>query len=331
MSVELDPTQIFYPAHEVIVDDNDIAVVTSNVSTGSTSSLASTGAHGSQMRTCTHHAPTNIRMQPRTHPMKPLESAFSSSFVPRQESKWAYAALTIASNEAIADSGATQIFVMDGIPVHNRQKTTCPLKVALADGRRVMLTHMCDIIIPGLPTTLVGHIIPELSIASLFGIRVLTAAGCTVKFDIKKCVVKYNGKIILTGVKDPATDLWTLPIVGSAGKTSQMDDHDEQDAFDNLRDEFLEKPNAAYSTEPSSLAIPLCASTQACGTIQTGMLKDSQTPRRTNSVSSHIPSDPRPTASSSHTNRCAAPRYQHSSKQSGTVTSTDALISQLKE
>ena len=100
--------------------------------------------------------------------------------------------------------------------------------------------------------------------ASLFGIRVLTAAGCTVKFDIKKCVVKYNGKIILTGVKDPATDLWTLPIVGSAGKTSQMDDHDEQDAFDNFRND------AANSTKPSSLAIPLYASTQACRTIQTG-------------------------------------------------------------
>jgi hypothetical protein len=71
-------------------------------------------------------------------------------------------------------------------------------------------------------------------------------------------------------MKDPATDLWTLPIVGSAGKTSQMDDHDEQDAFDNLRNEFLEKANTAYSTEPSSLAIPLYASTQACGTIQTG-------------------------------------------------------------
>ena len=129
---------------------------------------------------------------------------------------------------------------------------------------------MCDIIIPGLPTTLVGHIVPELSIASLFGIRVLTAAGCTVKFDIEKCVVKYNGKIILTGVKDPATDLWTLPIVGSAGKTSQMDDHDEQDAFDNLRNYFLEKANTAYNTEPSSPAILLYASAQASGTIQTG-------------------------------------------------------------
>ena len=67
---------------------------------------------------------------------------------------------------------------------------------------------------------LVGHIVPELSIASLFGIRVLTEAGCTVKFDIEKCVVKYNGIIILTGMKDLMTDLWTFPIVGSAGKTT---------------------------------------------------------------------------------------------------------------
>jgi len=92
--------------------------------------------------------------------------------------------------------GTTQIFIMDGTPVHNKQTTICPLKVALADRRRVMSTHMCDIIIPGLPTMLVGHSVPELSIASLFGIRVLTEAGCTVKFDSRKCVVKYNGKII---------------------------------------------------------------------------------------------------------------------------------------
>ena len=109
---------------------------------------------------------------------------------------------------------------------------------------------------------LVGHIVPELSIASLFGIRVLTAAGCTVKFDIEKCVVKYNGKNILTGMKDPTTDLWTLPIVGSVGKTSPMDTHDEQDVFEPLRDEFMERANAACSATTSSLAVPLCTSTQ---------------------------------------------------------------------
>jgi len=128
---------------------------------------------------------------------------------------------------------------------------------------------MRDIIIPGLPTMLVGHIVPELSIASLFGIRVLTAAGCTLKFDIEKCVVKYIGTFILTGMKDPTTDLWTLPIIGSAGKTSPMDTHDKQDAFNNLRDEFMERANAACSTMTSSLAVPLCASTQAYETEET--------------------------------------------------------------
>jgi hypothetical protein len=180
ISTTSDPALLFSPVSEFIVDDDDITVVTSNVSNGSTTSL---------------------------------ESAFSS-FAPRQQSKCAYNTMTIASNEAIADSGATQIFVMDSTPVHNKRKRTCPLKVALADGCRVMSTHMCDIIIPGLPTTLVGHIVPELSIPSLFGIHVLTEAGCTVKFDIKKCVVTYNGKIILIGMNDPMTDLWTLPIVG---------------------------------------------------------------------------------------------------------------------
>jgi hypothetical protein len=90
---------------------------------------------------------------------------------------------------AITDSGATQIFIMEGTPVNNKRPTDCPLKVALADGRRVMSTHICDVDIPGLPVVLTGHIIPELSIASLFGIRVLTDVGCIVTFDIDKCVV----------------------------------------------------------------------------------------------------------------------------------------------
>jgi len=115
----LDPTHIFSPAHEILADDDDITVVTSNVSESSMKSLASEKTTGSRMRTQTHHAPNNIRMRTRTHPTKNLESAFPS-FAPRQESKWAYAAMMIALNEAIADSGATQIFVMDGIPVHNK-------------------------------------------------------------------------------------------------------------------------------------------------------------------------------------------------------------------
>jgi hypothetical protein len=153
---------------------------------------------------------------------------------------------------------------MEGTPVRNKRQTTCPLNVTLANGRRVTSTHMCDIIIPGLPTTLIGHIVPKLSIASLFGIRVLTEVGCTVKFDDKKCVVRYNGKIILIGMKDLTTDLWTLPIVGPAGMTSLNDTREEQNPFVNLREEFLEATSKASSSKESTLAVPGCASAQAC-------------------------------------------------------------------
>jgi hypothetical protein len=83
--------------------------------------------------------------------------------------------------------------------------------VSLADGRQVMSTHMCDIHIDGLPFVLVGHIIPNLSIASLFGIRILTEAGCEVTFTNKECIICYPCKIILCSKKDATTDLWMLP------------------------------------------------------------------------------------------------------------------------
>ena len=155
---------MYSPTRDIFVDDDDITVVTSNVSEGSPTSLALAG--------------TEVTRMP-----------------PHKLPKWGYAAMTIASNEAIAESGATQIFFVDCIPIHNRQQTTCPLKVALADGRRVMSTHMCNIIIPGLPPMLVGHIILELSIASLFGIRVLTAAGCTVTFESTNALLNTMKKL----------------------------------------------------------------------------------------------------------------------------------------
>jgi hypothetical protein len=79
---------------------------------------------------------------------------------------------------------------------------------------------MCDIVIEGLPSILMGYIIPDLSIASLFGIRVLTESGCEITFTTTECIVRYNNKIILRGAKDPVTDFWTLPL-GTASMTSQ--------------------------------------------------------------------------------------------------------------
>ncbi len=120
--------------------------------------------------------------------------------------------LTIAASQAIADTGATSIFVMERVDVKNKRPATKPLTINLPEGRQVKLMHICDINIPGLPMMLMGHIVPNLAIASLFGIRVLCKAGCKVVFDDDKCDVYFKDKLILQRYKDPSTDLWTLPI-----------------------------------------------------------------------------------------------------------------------
>ena len=131
------------------------------------------------------------------------------------------AAIPTSAKVAIADSGVTQIFIMEGTPVTNKRRTDRPLKVVLADGQKVMSTHVCDVYIPGLPIVLTGHIIPDLSIASLFGIQVLTDVECTVTFD--KLVVNFNGNKILRGYKDEETDLWNLPLGGDQRTPAQHD------------------------------------------------------------------------------------------------------------
>ncbi len=136
---------------------------------------------------------------------------------------FANAAIPTLAKKAIANSGATQIFIMEGSPVANKRLTDRPLKVAFADGRTVMSMHICDVYIPGLPVVLTGYIIPDLSIASLFGIRVLTDVGCTVTFDIDKCVVNFNGTELLRGYKDEKMDLWILPLGGDQRTPAQHD------------------------------------------------------------------------------------------------------------
>ena len=120
--------------------------------------------------------------------------------------------IAIAALQAIADTGATSIFIMEGTPCKNIHPAICPLTINLPDGTKVKSTHTCNITIPGLPKVLVGHVVPKLTIALLIGIRVLCDAGCKVLFTKNKCDVWYNGNIILCGKKDPSTDLWMLPI-----------------------------------------------------------------------------------------------------------------------
>ncbi len=81
--------------------------------------------------------------------------------------------ITITTNQAIADTGTTSIFIMVGADVDNKGLAVKPLTINYLDGKQIQSTHVCDIQIPGLLTVLTGHFVPSLGIASLIGIRPL--------------------------------------------------------------------------------------------------------------------------------------------------------------
>ncbi len=128
-------------------------------------------------------------------------------------------AVTFAAHMAIADTGATLIFIMEGANVAKKQVAQKPLTINLPRGKKVMSTHICDFNIPGLPTVLTGHSVPSLAIASLMCICPLCKAGCIVVFDKDKCDVMFNGKVILPGYKEPTTNLWMLPVTNKVCTT----------------------------------------------------------------------------------------------------------------
>ena len=80
----------------------------------------------------------------------------------------------------------------------------------------VKSTHIYHLALPGLSSVLEGHIVSDLTVASLIGIRILSKAGCVVVFTDMACYVMYNSKVISTGCKGPSTDLWVLPITPNA-------------------------------------------------------------------------------------------------------------------
>jgi hypothetical protein len=121
--------------------------------------------------------------------------------------------MRIAPTHAVANTGTTSIFIMACAPANNICMATKPIHISLPDGKKIVLTNICDVDIPGLPHKLIGHIVPDMKMASLLGIRVLCKAGCKVIFDNEKCQVNFEGKTILMGYKDPTSNLWTLPIL----------------------------------------------------------------------------------------------------------------------
>ena len=75
-----------------------------------------------------------------------------------------------------------------------------------------MSTHTCNLNIPWLPGIMdEAHIVPELAHASLISTQKSCNTGCKGMLNKEECRVYYKGRLVLTGGRDPATELWQLP------------------------------------------------------------------------------------------------------------------------
>ncbi len=131
--------------------------------------------------------------------------------------------MLVGPSLAIADTGATLLFLTKGAPCLNKRRATTPILVTLPDGCKIFSLHTCNVAIPGLPTVLTGHIMPDMTTASLLGIQILCKAGCKVVFDDRNCQVIFEDNIILTGYKDPISNLLSLPMLDSVPTWTSLD------------------------------------------------------------------------------------------------------------
>ncbi len=111
----LDPTSKSPP---IRTDDNNVTVVASNVST-----------------------PQGVAKQARPTMAMAARMLFGSP-MPQYPN---LNVITIAITQAIANTGVTSIFIMEGVDDDNKRIAENPLTINLPEGKKVLSTHVCDI------------------------------------------------------------------------------------------------------------------------------------------------------------------------------------------
>jgi hypothetical protein len=120
---------------------------------------------------------------------------------------------------AIADTGCTGHFLQIDDHAQHRQPTNNGIIVQMPNHSRIQATHTCQINIPNLPTKACeAHLFPNLAHA-LLSIGLLCDHGCTAIFDKQHVKISYENAIILTGYRDPETNLWKVPFQPTPAQT----------------------------------------------------------------------------------------------------------------
>jgi hypothetical protein len=70
-----------------------------------------------------------------------------------------------------------------------------------------------------------AHIVPGLHHTSLISIKALCDAGCSVVYNSDECRVYLKGKLVWTGIREPSTGLWILPLTPRKENLHALDLH----------------------------------------------------------------------------------------------------------
>ena len=128
------------------------------------------------------------------------------------------------TTHGLLDSGATDHFLTIQSKVRNRRPTSNPVTVVIPNGSRCKSTEECDLDWDMLPQRArKGHILPSLKTHALISVVKLCDAGCQVIFKHNCCLVIYNNKVVMYGVRCPRTHLWLVPLtVPPSTKTKKI-------------------------------------------------------------------------------------------------------------
>ena len=115
--------------------------------------------------------------------------------------------------ETCADTGATGHFFTTALPISNLRPTTHPIAIRNPNGSLMHSTHEAELDLPQLPLLARRvHIVPELQSRSLLSIAQLCDADCKATFTRSDVHIHHNGTCILSGQRDPATQLWHVNV-----------------------------------------------------------------------------------------------------------------------
>ena len=105
--------------------------------------------------------------------------------------------INIPKDMAIAGAGATGYFLQPGAKAINIKPTQDPISIIIPDGKRIRLTHECELDLPNLPNDAKkAYIVLGLAHTSLISIQMLCDAGCNVTYNEDAMKVFYKNKVV---------------------------------------------------------------------------------------------------------------------------------------